>query len=270
MQEVSEFEIQTPERVSLGYALADIGARFMACAIDTAIIGVILLFINGLVFVLMLIPFESVLLDSAFSIFIGLLILLQLAVFLGYYIFFEQFWNGQTPGKYVLGLRVLNQQGVPVSFAEVVIRNLLRLADFLPGSYTVGVVSMLFNRQGLRLGDLAAGTMVVYDQKKVALEQVKNSLQAANVDATMQQFEHVDLPLLDTAGEHAGIWHALQLIQTPQSGWLNRNGVIKHLYQQILSATQFSEEYWMSENKANFLRQVYLYNLVHKEQERIF
>jgi len=82
----------------------------MACAIDTAIIGVILLFINGLVFVLMLIPFESVLLDSAFSIFIGLLILLQLAVFLGYYIFFEQFWNGQTPGKYVLGLRVLNHK----------------------------------------------------------------------------------------------------------------------------------------------------------------
>ena len=79
-----------------------------------------------------------------------------------YPVFFELFGNGATPGKRVFGLQVIKQNGTPVDLAASLVRNLLRTADYLPFFFGVGLVSMLSNRGFRRLGDLAAGTLVVY------------------------------------------------------------------------------------------------------------
>lgn len=82
-------------------------------------------------------------------------------LFWGYYIVFEVTTNGQSLGKRVLGLRVIKEGGYPVTFADSAIRNLVRIVDFLPFCYGVGLLSMLINRDWRRLGDLAAGTLVI-------------------------------------------------------------------------------------------------------------
>lgn len=81
---------------------------------------------------------------------------------------FEAMWNGQTPGKRAMGLRVLNDDGTPVRWPGALTRNLLRAADFLPLFYGVGLAAMLGNRDFKRLGDLAAATVVVYEPEKRA------------------------------------------------------------------------------------------------------
>ena len=77
----------------------------------------------------------------------------------------EVWWNGATPGKRAFGMVVLNDNGTPVTFGASVTRNLLRAVDFLPFLYAFGLVAMLLNRDFKRLGDLAAGTIVVYRDK---------------------------------------------------------------------------------------------------------
>ena len=93
---------------------------------------------------------------------LGLWLMLLFAVEWFYPVLFERFWNGSTPGKRLLGLQVIGANGTPVSVAASLIRNLLRAADFLPLFYGCGLVSMLVDRDSRRLGDLAAGTVVVY------------------------------------------------------------------------------------------------------------
>jgi len=78
-----------------------------------------------------------------------------------YPVFFEVLADGQTPGKKSMGLRVVNHDGTPIGWSASVIRNLLRVADFLPFFYVAGLVSMLCSRSFQRLGDLAAGTLVI-------------------------------------------------------------------------------------------------------------
>jgi uncharacterized RDD family membrane protein YckC len=81
---------------------------------------------------------------------------------------FEAAWRGQTPGKRLMGIMVLNDDGTPVRWPAALTRNLLRAADFLPILYGVGLVAMLMNRDFKRLGDLAAGTVVVYQLERRA------------------------------------------------------------------------------------------------------
>ena len=82
----------------------------------------------------------------------------------------EARWGGQTPGKRFFGLAVLNDDGTPVRWPAALTRNLLRAADFLPLLYGVGLAAMLANRDFKRLGDLAAGTLVVYVGEKSITE----------------------------------------------------------------------------------------------------
>jgi uncharacterized RDD family membrane protein YckC len=82
---------------------------------------------------------------------------------------FEAKWGGRTPGKRLFGLAVLNDDGTPVRWPGALTRNLLRAADFLPFFYGVGLITMLANRDFKRLGDLAAGTVVVYQASAVEL-----------------------------------------------------------------------------------------------------
>ncbi|MGB6902047.1 MAG: RDD family protein, partial [Acidobacteriaceae bacterium] len=82
----------------------------------------------------------------------------------GYYTVFEAFWNGQTPGKKLCKLRVIRDSGRQITFFESLTRNLIRVIDSLPGFYAIGIVTMLCNRRSKRLGDFAAGTLVVHER----------------------------------------------------------------------------------------------------------
>lgn len=164
--------IDTPENVAFGYEVAGIGSRFLAALVDTLLILVLQLVVN-----LTLLFLASVLFGSLFEQedtllfwFLALFGFIAFALLWGYYIFFELSWNGQSPGKRWVGLRVIRTDGTPITLTESIIRNLVRLIDFLPAYYGVGVVVMFINDQARRLGDLAAGTLVVRERANVTLE----------------------------------------------------------------------------------------------------
>ncbi len=98
---------------------------------------------------------------------IGLVLLVVFVVEWAYYVLFETVWSGRTPGKRVLSLRVVTEGGHPLRFGDSLLRNLLRAADFLPGAYAIGLVVMGRDPRFRRLGDLAAGTIVVTEARAV-------------------------------------------------------------------------------------------------------
>ena len=158
--------INTPENVIFGYEVVGLGSRFIAAMIDTTLILLLQMVVYlGLVVFLLILGS-----DLVGATWITAVIIFLAFVFLwGYYIYFETSWNGQTPGKRWVGIRVLRQNGMPVTLSEVVIRNLVRLIDFLPILYGVGIVAMFVDQQSRRLGDLAAGTVVVRVHQDVSL-----------------------------------------------------------------------------------------------------
>lgn len=161
--------IETPERVPLHFALASIGNRFIACAIDHAIqIGTLI--VVGIFF--MIISDASSLgsrLMSAPKWVIAILVVVQAIIFDGYFAVFEWVWRGQTPGKRWLKLRVIREDGRPISFFEAMVRNLLRVVDFLvPPFYSIGLISVFATARDQRVGDLVAGTVVVREREAEA------------------------------------------------------------------------------------------------------
>jgi uncharacterized RDD family membrane protein YckC len=147
--------VATPEGIELTLHLAGPVPRALAWAID---------FVLRLALVLLVMVLVTPLGRA------GVGVIFLAAFFVEWLLpaFFEATWNGQTPGKRALRLRVLNDDGSPVRWPAALTRNLLRAADFLPVLYGVGLSAMLANRDFKRLGDLAAGTVVVYEQEKVS------------------------------------------------------------------------------------------------------
>jgi len=144
--------IRTPEGVVFSQSLAGPVIRFLAWGLDLAcILGVT----TGVSMVVGLFAFLSPDFAQAASIAVFFI------VSVGYGMVLEWFWRGQTIGKRVLGLRVMDAQGLRLTVQQVVLRNLLRFVDALPVCYLVGGVAMLANRRNQRLGDLAANTVVV-------------------------------------------------------------------------------------------------------------
>jgi uncharacterized RDD family membrane protein YckC len=164
--------IDTPENVAFGYEVAGLGSRFMAALVDTLLILIIQIIVNlVLAFVIWGLLPRFVSDENTIVIWAtAVLSLTAFAFFWGYYIFFEMTWNGQSPGKRWVGLRVIRTNGTPITLTESIIRNLVRLIDFLPLYYGLGVVTMFINDQSRRLGDLAAGTLVVRDRPAITLE----------------------------------------------------------------------------------------------------
>lgn len=94
---------------------------------------------------------------------VGVAILLAFFIQFGYFILFERLWNGQTPGKKIADIRVIEANGQPVNWASVIIRNLVRIVD--AGVLMIGVVFMIFDRNERRLGDLMGGTLVIRERR---------------------------------------------------------------------------------------------------------
>lgn len=164
--------IDTPENVIFDYEVAGIGSRFLAAMVDSVLIAIGMVIVNftGLLLMTILGLNEA---TVGPSIILALLGLVSFLVFWGYYIFFEIIWNGQSPGKRWLRLRVLRIDGMPIAAREAVIRNLARIIDFLPVFYGIGLITMFVNRQDRRLGDFAAGTLVVHEESSITLADLK-------------------------------------------------------------------------------------------------
>lgn len=173
-----DLSIDTPENVFFNYKVAGIGSRFLAALLDT-----FLIFLLEFVISIFLIWPLTTLLERSFenisNWLVAIFAMLTFGIFWAYYIFFESIWNGQTPGKRRVGLRVIRTDGMPIRFTDSVIRNLVRTIDFLPMNYAAGVVTMFVNDQSRRLGDLAAGTLVVYDTPKAAMPDLTLSREVA-------------------------------------------------------------------------------------------
>ena len=148
--------IDTPEGVTVTVPLAGVGSRFMAAGVDWTI--------------------QALLLAAAYVVFVhfsvgggaggGLFAVSFFLVFFVYDVAFEVLASGRTPGKRLVGLRVVRTGGQPVGFVASAIRNVLRLVDALPGVYLVGIVSILATKRNQRLGDLAADTVVARAPRK--------------------------------------------------------------------------------------------------------
>lgn len=155
--------IRTPEHVQLSYTTAGIGTRMLAKLIDHFIILVLSMFL------LFFIPLIGVFIELLFS--MGSSGAIAISIFIYglfpffYFTFTEFLMGGQTPGKKILGIRVIRDTGGNADFFTILLRNLMLIADLLPLFYLAGIISMFAHSKEKRLGDLVAGTLVVMEKK---------------------------------------------------------------------------------------------------------
>lgn len=150
------YVIRTPENVTFEFELAGIGSRALAWVIDVLVMGILLVISMQLIQ-----PLVPILGGFATAIFFVIAFVIQW----WYSAILEWWWGGQTVGKKIVGLRALSSNGVRMSFVQAAVRNLVRIVDLLPGLYLVGGASVLLDEHSRRLGDLAAGTIVVNERK---------------------------------------------------------------------------------------------------------
>lgn len=258
MSTAEEFlDIGTPENVVFGYEVAGIGSRFLAALVDTLLILLLLAIAN---FVLFIIGSAAGGLESASSRaaawFIAALGLVSFGVLWGYYIFFELFWSGQSPGKRLVGLRVIRSDGSPIGLVESVVRNLIRIVDFLPLYYGIGVIAMFISRRAQRLGDLAASTLVVYDRGVVTLESLAASRPAGAVPETgplaqlpLERLQPGDIALAESFLQR-------------QPAFANHDLLAQELAGGLLARMQVPPEQRLSFTAADLLRAVAAYQRV--------
>ncbi len=153
--------VATPEGVTLEVTLAGVGSRFAAGFVDQllkvavfaalAVLGAVIESASG----------------TPSGVLAAAIVVVVFLVQFGYDVLFETLASGRTPGKRWTGLRVVGTGGGPVGFVASALRNILRIVDALPGFYLVGILAVLFTRNNQRLGDLAAGTVVVRERRQV-------------------------------------------------------------------------------------------------------
>lgn len=166
--------IETPERVPLAFALASIGNRFLAAAIDHFIQYLSVVIVAWIFLTAAGVGANDE--SGALDVFssetpkwtIAIMLLVIFLLFTGYFILFEWLWNGQTPGKRLLKLRVIRDDGRPITLWEAIARNLLRIFDAIPGFvipiYSVGLIVIFLSGRDQRVGDIFAGTVVIRER----------------------------------------------------------------------------------------------------------
>jgi uncharacterized RDD family membrane protein YckC len=174
---LEKLNIDTPEQVALEFSLATIGSRFLAVAIDT-IIQI------ACAIVLLLVVAAGIWATGSLGLaarpwVLAVLVIGGFVIYYGYFAVFETLWNGQTPGKRMIGLRVIHASGRPISGWEAILRNVVRLVDQMPAIYAIGIVSVFVTERSQRLGDLAAGTVVVHERLAESLDDVAPQRRAA-------------------------------------------------------------------------------------------
>jgi uncharacterized RDD family membrane protein YckC len=151
-----DLAILSPEKTILTYRLAGIGSRILAQVLDVMLIIAVLVGVGTLA------AFVSALESNIAN---GIIMMSSFLVPFLYFILFEWLWNGQTIGKKAAGLRVRMDDGTPVTFTAALTRNLIRPADFLPGVYFAGLITIFMNPKSQQLGDLVAKTVVIHEKR---------------------------------------------------------------------------------------------------------
>lgn len=154
----AELRIRTPEGITFAYPLAGPVTRCLAWMVDVTILALLVIatWMSSLWFL-------AVSPDLAG----GVMSVVMLVLPIAYGVLLEWFWRGQTVGKRMFRLRVMDADGLRLQFHQVLMRNLVRFVDMLPGAYVVGGLACLFSSKAQRLGDLAASTIVVHHRKLV-------------------------------------------------------------------------------------------------------
>lgn len=204
-----QYTVVTPERVQLQFQTAGIGSRAIAHMVD----NLLLLLVNAVLILLLF--FGSTWLGHSWVSWaswagdygIAFIIIFAVVLNAGYFIGLEYYNGGQTLGKKWFGLRVLQENGQSATFLSILIRNFFRLIDILPSLYFIGMIVMIFSKRDKRIGDMAAGTIVVMEmqrdrlKRKRELERVLEKWQGSmpNVELSTEArvlVEHNDWRLL--------------------------------------------------------------------------
>jgi uncharacterized RDD family membrane protein YckC len=164
-----ELSVVTPENVEINHLYAGIGTRFVALMIDHCL--QVFLMATIVIGITLAVTGTGGLTDAWSDGFnltgwaMGAVVVATFLLFWGYFILFETIWNGQTPGKRAVRIRVIKENGRSIDFFSAAIRNIVRILDMLPGIYAFGVISMFFSPAYKRIGDYAAGTIVVKEYR---------------------------------------------------------------------------------------------------------
>lgn len=166
-----EVSVLSAENVFFDIETAGLGARFGATLIDFTLqlLAALVLGVAGAFIESNLLPFESMTLWMIEAI-RAIAMLVGFIIFFGYYFIFEWLWDGQTPGKRLLKLRVMQVDGMPITYWHALVRNILRIVDFIPPPYGVGAIVALINDNNRRIGDLVAGTVVARERGDINKE----------------------------------------------------------------------------------------------------
>jgi uncharacterized RDD family membrane protein YckC len=151
---MGRLEIETPDHVVLRFQLAGAGNRGFAAIVDFLAASILVFAIDF--------SFQKLAeIDPSLGDWTGWVIFFELFIAWLYFVLLEWLWNGQTIGKRIFGLRVISEDGEPARFVAVIVRNLVRVVDFLPLFYGLGLVTLIASPRSQRLGDYAGGTFVV-------------------------------------------------------------------------------------------------------------
>jgi uncharacterized RDD family membrane protein YckC len=245
MQYLKRVKSRTPESVELEFTLAGVGSRALALLIDY-LLWMVLLAVLLAVFAFMQYLFSSI--AGADKWLVAIQILIFFVVYVGYFIFFETLWQGQTPGKRYIKIRVIRDDGRNAGLQQAIMRSLLRTVDDL---FSLGLLMILFTKQEKRLGDLVAGTIVI--------QEAQNSNLEISIDPAAQELANTlaktgRLEAL-TPDDFATVRRYLQ--RYPTLSRAAQLTVSENLHQEILSITKL---YPKSEkpNYHLFLQAVYL------------
>jgi uncharacterized RDD family membrane protein YckC len=211
--DASHHELFSPEGVRLDLAIAGPAPRIIAYCLDLVIIGLLLavLFIALFATLPAATALEKYLLSLLHqtrstlqpgnpnrqlplrfdAMVIAVFLLMQFAVESGYFIFWETVTAGRSPGKILLGLRVVQRHGLPVDLGGSVVRNVFRIVDLLPANYITGFISMLLSPGVQRLGDHVAGTIVIRLDRPPAVPEIHTSTETDSMPLTREQLARI-------------------------------------------------------------------------------
>ncbi|WP_062104936.1 RDD family protein [Bacillus niameyensis] len=193
--------IKTPEYISLQFQLAGLGSRAVAYIIDNLIMTFINMFLIIIAVLLFVASPELEAMLEANSYIIAILLIGLFLINWGYFFVLEFYWGGKTIGKKIMGIRVIQENGHSITLLSSLIRNLLRIIDQLPAYNLLGIIMIYFNSKKKRVGDLLAGTIVVYDERPKGnkkLSPIEKEIQARGLSKDNLQLEQWTLKAIDT------------------------------------------------------------------------
>lgn len=185
-----DLDVRTPESIVFSYRLAGLGSRFLALAIDLVLqVALLLALVVGLTMIAAKLPNSDhptggPVEKFAEALVVAAIVAVVFAIFFGYFIIIEALWNGQTPGKKALGIRVVRDGGYPLDFGASIVRNLIRMGEMIAFFYLFSAVSTLLSPENKRLGDYAAGTIVVRDDSLKLSPKLREASKEPNYAST--------------------------------------------------------------------------------------